>query len=74
MSSGIPQDSNFKNLSCQLGGLRLNGNISQGTAISNNIITIDDPDSAITVNSPSPTGKFIQIKVGNQKYFIPLYQ
>jgi hypothetical protein len=36
-------DANFRNLSCQLGGLTLNGNVSQGTASNVSILTINDP-------------------------------
>jgi hypothetical protein len=72
-SSGIPLDSNFKNLSSQLGGLRLNGIVSQGTATSFNIITLDDSMAAQTL-SKSITGKFLQINVSGTIYYIPLYQ
>ena len=69
----IPLDSNFKNLSCQLGGLTLNGNVSQGTASTLNIITINDPTVVQTLTK-SITGKFLQVNLGNENYFIPLYQ
>ena len=69
----IPLDSNFKDLSCQLGGLTLNGNVAQGTAKSLNIITINDPTVAQTL-SKSITGKFLQVNIGNVNYYIPLYQ
>ena len=72
-STGIPLDSNFKKLSCQLGGLTLNGNVTQGTANSLNVITINDPTVAQTL-SKSITGKFLQVNIGNVIYFIPLYQ
>jgi len=73
MSSGIPLDSNFKNLSCQLGGLTLNGNVVQGTASSLNVITINDPTVAQSL-SKSSTGKYLEVSIGNVNYFIPLYQ
>jgi len=72
-SSGIPLDSNFKNLSCQLGGLTLNGNVSQGTASSLNVMSINDPTVAQTL-SKSITGKYLQVNVGNELFYIPLYQ
>jgi hypothetical protein len=37
----LPMDSNFKNVSCQLGGLTLNGNVSQGTASSLNVMIVN---------------------------------
>ena len=73
MSSGIPIDSNFKNLSCQLGGLTLNGNVTQGTASSLNIVTINDPTVVQTLTK-TITGKFLQVRTGSENYFIPLYQ
>jgi hypothetical protein len=66
-------DSNFKNLSCQLGGLTLNGIVSQGTAKSMNIVTIDDSTAAQTLTK-TITSKFIQINVAGIFYYIPLYQ
>ena len=66
-------DSNFRNLSCQLGGLRLNGIVDQGTASSLNVITIDDSDVAKTLTK-TITGKFLQINVAGVNYFLPLYQ
>jgi len=73
MSSGIPMNSNYKNISCQLGGLTLNGNVSQGTASSLNVVTINDPTVAQTL-SKSITGKFLQVKISGTDYYIPLYQ
>ena len=82
MSSGIPLDSNFKNLSCQLGGFRLNGQLSyegitpvvnSGTAQSLNVITIDDP-SAAQVLTKTITTNFLQVTVGKEVFYIPLYQ
>jgi len=69
MSSTI----NSKTTSCQLGGLTLNGIVSQGTAISQNVINIDDTTAAQTL-SKSSTGKYIQINVAGTNYYIPLYQ
>jgi len=73
MSSGIPLDSNYKNLSCQLGGLTLNGNVSQGTASSVNVVTINDPSVVQTLNK-NFTGNFLQVNVSGTNYYIPLYQ
>ena len=73
MSSGIPLDTNYRNLSCQLGGLTLNGNVSQGTASSMTIVTINDPTVAQTL-SKTITGKFLQVNISGENYFIPLYQ
>ena len=69
----IPNDSNFKNLSCQLGGLRLNGNVATGTAQSNVVMVIDDPLAAQTLTK-SITGKFVKVTIGGVNYYIPLYQ
>ena len=87
MTSQIPNNANFKNLSCQLGGLRLNGRVDYsdipgvngGTAQSYNVLTIDDTASIIE-DSKTITGKFIRIKIGNTGddsvdfYYLPLYQ
>jgi len=87
MNSQIPNNANFKNLSCQLGGLRLNGkvsypaeyNINGGTAESLTVITIDDTDVKLDVTKQF-TGKYIRIKIGNTGdnsvdfYYLPLYQ
>ena len=88
MSSGIPLDSNFKNLSCQLGGLRMNGNVSQQTANSYTILRVDDP---FVVQGPTgltgPVG-YLQVNIGNTgsigptgfngnyglPFYIPIYQ
>ena len=72
-SSGIPLDSNFKSLSCQLGGLTLNGNVTQETAQSYNIITINDP-AVVKTLSKSSTGKYLQVNLGNELFYIPLFQ
>ena len=72
-STGIPLDANFKNLSCQVGGLTLNGNVSQGTAISLNAFTINDPATAQTLTK-TITSKFVQVTIGGVIYYLPLYQ
>ena len=66
-------DSNFKTIGCQLGGLTLNGNISQGTAISQNVLTINDP-SVVQTLTKSITGKFVQVSIAGTNYYLPLYQ
>jgi hypothetical protein len=71
--SSIPLDSNFRNLSCQLGRLTLNGNVSQGTASSLNVVTINDPTVVQTL-SKTITGKFLQVTVSGDVYYLPLYQ
>jgi len=73
MSSGIPIDSNFKSVSCQLGGLRLNGIVSQGTASSLNVIVIDDPASVQTLTK-TISGNFLQVKIAGVDYYLPLYE
>ena len=72
MSSGIPGDSNFRNLSSQLGGFRLNGIVSNQTAQSLNVVTIDDSAAAQTLTK-SLSGKFLQVTVGQEVYYLPLY-
>ena len=72
-STGIPLDANFRNLSCQLGGLTLNGNVSAETASSLNVVTINDPSVAQTL-SKTITGKFLQVNIGGTIYYLPLYQ
>jgi hypothetical protein len=74
MSSGIPLDTNYRNLSCQLGGLTLNGNVSQGTANTYNIVTINDPNVIIDSSKNIIPGKFLQVNVSGTPFFIPLYQ
>lgn len=66
-------NSNFNNLSCQLGGLTFNGNVSQGTAQSLKVVTINDPAVAQTL-SKTITGKFLQVSIGGDNYYLPLYQ
>ena len=73
MSSGIPLDTNFRNLSCLLGGLTLNGNVTQSTASSLNVLSVNDPSVAQTL-SKTITGKFLQVNISGENYFIPLYQ
>ena len=76
MASEIPLNSNFRNLSCQLGGFTLNGNVTNGTAIDKTLITINDPDvtTGITPVDTSTIKKWLKIKVGADNYFLPLYQ
>ena len=83
----IPQDGNFLGLSCQLGGLRLNGIAGNtpyaGTAPSLRFVTIDDPNVVQNV-SPSAIVGYLEVKIGNvdstgtgdftQPFYIPLYQ
>jgi len=78
MGSEIPLNSNFLGLSCQLGGLTLNGNVANGTAQSLTVVTINDPAVAQTTGvigkTPVITSKFLQIKIGSDMYYLPLYQ
>ena len=74
----IPQDGNFLGLSCQLGGLRLNGisnyttdvspvptpTPTSGTAQSLRFITIDDPKVVQDINPNSIVG-YLEVKIGN---------
>ena len=76
MPSGIPLDANYKTLSCQLGGLHLNGivtypptvpAINGGTAQSLTVLSIDDTD-VITVAPIIPPGAisgYLRVKIGN---------
>ena len=78
MGSEIPLNSNFLGLSCQLGGLTLNGTVSNGTAQSLNVVTINDTTVAQT-KTINPSGKFLQVQIGpvgsaNSVYYLPLYQ
>jgi len=66
-------NANFKKLSCQLGGLTLNGIVSQGTAISQNVVTIDD-STAVQTLTKSSTGKYLGVNVAGVEYYIPLFQ
>ena len=84
----ISQDGNFLGLSCQLGGLRLNGIVgntpTSGTAPSLKFVTIDDPQVVQNVVSPLAIVGYLEVKVGNvdstgtgdftQPFYIPLYQ
>ena len=74
MASGIPLNSNFMGLSCQLGNLTLNGNVANGTAQNYNILTINDPAAIITDSSGAFNFKFLSISIANQNYYLPLYQ
>jgi hypothetical protein len=65
-------DSNFRKLSCQLGGLTLNGIVAQGTAMDLNVIKIDDIITAQTLTK-TLSGKFLGVKVGTEQYYLPLY-
>jgi hypothetical protein len=67
-------DSNFRNLSCQLGGLTLNGNVSQGTANNVSVFTINDPAVLQDSSGMTITNKCVKVFVGGVAYFIPLYQ
>ena len=65
---------NTLNLSCQLGGLTLNGNVENGTAQTYTVITINDPAVIQSVSPLQVSGKFIKIKIGQDDYYLPLYQ
>lgn len=65
---------NNLNLSCQLGGLTLNGNVANGTAQTYTVITINDPAVIQSVSPLQVSGKFIKIKIGQDDYYLPLYQ
>ena len=65
---------NNLNLSCQLGGLTLNGNVANGTAQSYTIVTINDPAVIQSVTPLQVSGKFLQINIGGVIYYLPLYQ
>ena len=65
---------NNLNLSCQLGGLTLNGNVANGTAQTYTVITINDPAVIQNVSPLQVSGKFIKIKIGQDDYYLPLYQ
>lgn len=80
MGSQIPNNANFKSLSSQLGGLRFNGLVDNGTAQSISIFTVDDINAIVDNSLKTFTGKFIRIKIGNTGndlldfYYLPLYQ
>ena len=73
MSSGIPLDTNYRTIGCQLGGLTLNGNVNQKTASSFNVLIVNDPSAAQTLTK-TITSKFIQVNIGGVNYYLPLYQ
>jgi len=78
MGSEIPLNSNFLGLSCQLGGLTLNGNVANGTAQSYTVVTINDP-AVVQTLSKTITGKFLKVQIGpvgsaNSDYYLPLYR
>ena len=78
MGSEIPLNSNFRNLSCQLGGLTLNGTVSNGTAQTLSVVTINDTTVAQTLTK-TISGKFLQVQIGpvgsvGSIYYLPLYQ
>ena len=65
----------MNNLSCQLGGLTLNGNVANGTAQNYNIVTINDPAVIIQdLSGVSFTNNYLQLKIGSETYLLPLYQ
>ncbi len=61
---------NYNNLSCQLGGLVLNGNIQNGTAQSNTVLTINDPSVVVDVSG----SQFLKIKIGQEFMYVPVYK
>jgi hypothetical protein len=82
----IPQDGNFLGLSCQLGGLRMNGIVNystsspvptptptSGTAQSLTVLTIDDP-AVVQTPSRSTEPGYLQVNIGGTNYYIKLYQ
>ena len=74
MGSEIPLNCNSRKLSCQLGGLTLNGNVAQGTAQSYNVITINDPAVMYDSSGFTRTTKFLPVKISGAIYYLPLYQ
>jgi len=79
MGSEIPLNSNFLGLSCQLGGLTLNGNVANGTAQSYTVVTINDPAVIVDSSGLTHTNKYIKIQIGpvgsaNSDYYLPLYR
>ena len=67
-------ENNLLSLGVQLGGLTLNGNIVNGTAQSNVILTINDPAVIYDSSGISHSNSFLKVKIGNQFYYLPLYQ
>jgi hypothetical protein len=74
MSSEIPIDFNAKSLSCQLGGLTLNGNVANGTAANYTILTVNDPAVIQTTSRTQVPNKFLKVMVGQETYYLPVYQ
>lgn len=74
MSSEIPIDFNSKSLSCQLGGLTLNGNVANGTASNYTVLTINDPSVIQTTTRTQVVDKFLKVMVGQETYYLPVYQ
>lgn len=74
MSGGIPVDSNFKKISCQLGGLRMNGIVDNSTALSDTVLTIDDGDCIQQFTPPlSSISGYLRVKIEGTDYYLPLY-
>jgi hypothetical protein len=76
----IPTNANFLGLSCQLGGLKLNGIAGNGTAKSLTVLSIDDTNATMftPVDTISPQG-YLRIAVGSDSsgsiyYYLPVYQ
>jgi hypothetical protein len=74
MSSEIPIDFNAKSLSCQLGALTLNGNVANATAQSYNVLVINDPAAIQTTTRTQVPDKFLKVMVGQETYYLPVYQ
>ena len=70
----IPLNSNFRNLSCQLGNFTLNGNVDNGTASTYTVVTINDPSVIQSVTPVLQVGKFLKINIGGEPYYLPLYR
>ncbi len=69
----MSSDANFRKLSSSLGGMSLNGIVSQGTAIDLNVLKIDDSAAGQTLTK-TITGKFLGVKIAGVQYYLPLYQ
>jgi hypothetical protein len=76
-------NANYNTLSCQLGGLTLNGNIQNGTAQNSTVLSINDPSAIFdssghtiidTSGALLHTQNFIKIKIGSEFYYLPVYQ
>jgi hypothetical protein len=74
MSSEIPVDFNAKSLSCQLGALTLNGNVANATAQSYTLLTINDPAAIQTTTRTQVPDKFLKVMVGQETFYLPVYQ